>query len=56
MRFANLIKHSVAALTGGFVVLSGVEVAWAAPLPSSTVVVKAAAASEITAVVTVTEH
>jgi len=43
MRFANLIKHSVAALTGGFVVLSGVEVAWAA-------------ASEITAVVTVTEH
>ncbi len=50
MRAANLIKSSAAALTAGFVVLTGVHGASAAPLPSSTAFVKATAPAQITAV------
>src|SRR5215831_11185559 len=50
MRAADLINHSAAVLTAGFAVLTGVQGASAAPLPSSTAVVKAAAPAEVTAV------
>ena len=50
MRTADIIRQSVTVLTAGFVVLAGVGATSAAPLPSSTVVVKAAAPSEISAV------
>jgi hypothetical protein len=50
MRAADLIRHSVPVVMAGFVVLTGVQGASAAPLPSSTAVVKAAASADITAV------
>jgi hypothetical protein len=50
MRAAHLIRHSVAVLMASFVVLPSVGGASAAPLPSSTVAVKAAAPGVITAV------
>ncbi|HEV3394797.1 MAG TPA: hypothetical protein VG100_01570 [Xanthobacteraceae bacterium] len=50
MHPANLVKHSMAALVVGTVALSGVDCACAAPVPSSTAVVKAAAPDDVTAV------
>jgi hypothetical protein len=50
MRAANLITNTAAALMAGFVVLTGVHGASAAPLPSSTALVKAAAAAQTTTV------
>jgi hypothetical protein len=50
MRATNLIAHSAAVLMAGFVVLTGVHAASAAPLPSSTALLKAAAPAQITAV------
>jgi len=50
MRAASLVTHSAAVLMTGFVVLAGVGSASAAPLPSSTAVVKAAAPAETTTV------
>ena len=50
MRAADLIRYSVPVVMAGFVVLAGVQGASAAPLPSSTAVVKAAVPGEITAV------
>ena len=48
MRAANLIRNCV--VTASFVVLAGVQGTSAAPLPSSTAAVKAAAPAETTAV------
>lgn len=50
MRAADIVRHSVVALMAGVAVLAGVHGASAAPLPSSTAVVKAAAPAEITSV------
>ena len=50
MRAANFIRHSVAVLMASFGVLMGVEGASAAPVSSSTAMVKAAAPGEITTV------
>jgi hypothetical protein len=50
MRAADIVRHSVAALMAGVAVMPGVRGASAAPLPSSTAVVKAAAPAEITSV------
>lgn len=50
MRATDLIRHSAAVLTAGFVMLTGVYGASAAPLPSSTALVKAGAPVEATAV------
>ncbi|MBV8753675.1 MAG: hypothetical protein JO328_12525 [Hyphomicrobiales bacterium] len=50
MRAANLITRSAAVLMTGFVVLTAVHAASAAPLPSSTAFVKAAAPAETTTV------
>jgi hypothetical protein len=44
------MRHSVAALIAGFAVLAGVQGGSAAPVSSSTALVKAAAPGEITAV------
>ena len=49
MRAANFIRHSVAA-TAGVVALIGVDYASAAPLPSSTALVKTASPAETTTV------
>jgi hypothetical protein len=46
MRAANLIRHSAFVMMAGFVVLTGAHRASAAPLPSSTASVKAAAPAE----------
>ena len=50
MRAAELIGHSVAVLVASFVVLTGVQGGSAAPVSSSTALVKAVAPAEITAV------
>jgi hypothetical protein len=50
MRGADFIRHSVAAMAAVFVVLTGVQSAPAAPLPSSTMLVKTAAPAEVTSV------
>ena len=50
MRRANFIRHSVIAVAAGFVMLAGVHCASAAPLPSSTVLAKTAAPTELTTV------
>lgn len=50
MRAADLIRHSGTLLMAGFVGLTGVHGASAAPLPSSTALVKTAAPAETTAV------
>jgi hypothetical protein len=50
MRAADLIKHSVAVVMASFVVLTGVQGGSAAPVSSSTALVKAAAPADITAV------
>jgi hypothetical protein len=46
MRIANLVRHCAAATAAGIVALSAVDCASAAPLPSSTALVKAAAPAE----------
>jgi hypothetical protein len=46
MRAANFIRHSVAATAAGVVALIGVDCASAAPLPSSTALVKTGAPAE----------
>jgi hypothetical protein len=46
MRAANFIRHSVAATATGVVALIGVDCASAAPLPSSTALVKTGAPAE----------
>ena len=50
MRAAKLIAYSAATLTASFVVLTGVHGASAAPLPTSTASVRAAAPAELAAV------
>ena len=50
MRAADLIRYSVAVLMASFGVLMGVQGGSAAPVSSSTALVKAAAPAEITAV------
>ena len=50
MRAANFIRHSVAATAAGVVALIGVDCASAAPLPSSTALVKTASPAETTTV------
>jgi len=50
MRAANLIRHSVIITMTGLFVLTGAHRASAAPLPSSTASVKAAAPAEVTTV------
>lgn len=50
MRAADLIRHSGAVLLAAFIVLTGARGGSAAPLPSSTALVKATAPTETTAV------
>lgn len=50
MSAANLVKHSAVVLMTGFAVLAGVHGASAAPLPSNTAAVKAAAPADIATV------
>jgi hypothetical protein len=50
MHSTNLIKHSLAALVAGVIAVGGAYCASAAPLPSSTALVKTAAPGEMTAV------
>jgi len=50
MRAANFVRPCLAATAAGLIALSGVDGAWAAPLPSSTALVKTSAPAPAMAV------